>query len=352
MNRKILTCIVGCFALGIGIVIFLSAVSTDMRKMPGSFLRLFPPHPAIEGNAFDLTYNSYYIAGGTNHHVYLANYTSPLRMIVVNTVSRDTQHVKLNVKGIKDQKFWAVRVKVDSPNFYVTDGAVPRIYKGNVRDWRAARFPYDSTYFLDIAPIGSGSFVIKALGKPVRENILGKISSTLPHLQMKEGILQKQIDGVFCTDGMMHYTKTLDQLIYLYYYRNQYIVMDTNLNVIGRMNTIDTTSKVKIKVAPTSLGSWTLASPPRMVNKLSSVSGNLLFVNSTMLARNESPNATNEATTIDVYDLKTSEYKFSFYIYDYQAKERLRNFQVFGDKLLAMFNKHLQVWKLTPNYFR
>lgn len=352
MTKRIGILMVVTFVLSVSVVFILYAVSKDMRQQPGSFLREFPPHPVLEAEVLDLKYNSYYIAGGTAHHIYLANHTAPLHMIVLNSVLGDSQHIKLNVKGIDNQKFWSTRVTVDSPYYYLTDGVVPIIYKGKVQDWKATEYAYDNVYFQDILPITKESFFIRSLSKPERENILGKITTTLPHLQVEKGILKKQIDGVFCTDGMMQYDRNRNELIYLYRYRNEYIVMDTSLNVLRKQHTIDTTTRANFKIETiASTGSTTFSSPARMVNRQSSVQNGRLFVNSRLLARNEHPEAHDSQTVIDVYDLATGQYQFSFYIYDLYGKEKLREFRVFGDRLYALFEQHIQVWNLRPKYF-
>ena len=110
-------------------LIFFSGVLRDKR---GSFLRVFPSHPVLEDMVLDVRYNSYYLAGGTARHIYLGNYSSPLRMQVLNATDTTTQVVKLDIEGIMDQKSSPVRIAVDSPYFYAYDGAVPRIYKGTV----------------------------------------------------------------------------------------------------------------------------------------------------------------------------------------------------------------------------
>lgn len=353
MTRKLAIWVVGCFVLSMGVVVMLFALSKDMRRQPGSFLREFPPHPVMEGDTLNIKYNSYYIAGGTPHTVYLGNYTAPLHLLVVNMATLDSQHVRLNVKGIEEQKFWSARVKVDSPYYYLTDGAVPVIYKGNVYDWSAEKYLYDSIYFRDIVPINSGSFAVKSLSGSTGENILGKITAWPPYRSFTDKILQKQLDGVFCTDGMMHYTKALNRLVYLYYYRNEFMVMDTSLNLLYRGNTIDTTSKARIKTATIkSENSKTLSSPPHFVNTRSSVSGNWLFVNSNLLAKNEHIDAFNEGSVIDVYDLRTGTYRFSFYIYNYRGSKRMAEFRVFGNKMVVLYDKLMRIFTLRPKIFR
>jgi len=37
-------------------------MSSEMKSKHNSFLRLFPSHPVLEGNSFDLKVNSYYLA--------------------------------------------------------------------------------------------------------------------------------------------------------------------------------------------------------------------------------------------------------------------------------------------------
>jgi hypothetical protein len=351
MNKKLTIWIIGCFCISVGTVVFLFAMSGLMKDRHNSFLRLFPPHPVMEGDTVNIEYN-YYIAGGTPFTVYLGNYRAPLRMLVLNTVTLDTQHVRLNVKGIHDQKFWAARVTVDSPYYYLTDGAVPVMFKGTVHDWKAEKYLCDSIYFRDIVPLSPGSFVVKSLSGSTGENILGKITTWPPYQYFTNRILQKQLDGVFCTDGMMLFNKELNRLVYVYYYRNQFMVMDTSLNLLYRANTIDTVSRAKIRTATIeSQNTKTLSSPPFFVNRKSSVSGNWLFLNSNLLAKNEHQKAFDQGAVIDVYNLTNGKYEFSFYVYDYWGKKKMLEFRIVGDRMIVLYEKLIRMFDLRPKIF-
>lgn len=346
MRKKYILCIIICFVMSLAVVVLLVAASGGLRQQPGSFLRLFPPHPALEGDVYPLGYNSYYIAGATQAHVYLGNYTAPLHLLVIDLATQDTSHIHLRVKDIETQKFWAVRVKVVPPHYYVYDGTVPVIYKGNIFDWQAERF-HDRAYFQDMEPISSNTFFVRALSRSKRENTLGKLITQEPYAEMKDGLLEKHVDGIFCTEGMLHYEKTSQQLIYLYRYRNVFITLDTNLVARTQHHTLDTIRKTNFKIETLeSTGSTTFSTPPLLVNQYSCVSNNQLFVNSMMLAKNESISAHDHKAVIDVYDLASGEYIYSFYLYDYQGKEKLRGFHVSGNKLMALYNEHLQIWTL------
>jgi len=330
-------------------LIFFSGVLRDKR---GSFLRLFPSHPVLEEQQSNIGYNSYYLAGGTNHHIYLGNTTAPLHMLVLNTVNGDSQHVKLDIEGVMEQKFWSLRIAVDSPYYYAYDGAVPRIYKGNVVDWRAKRFAHDEEYFLDLVPIAQNSFFIKSLDGQTSESMLGKITPDSPYYQFDRSLLTKQVDGFFCTDGTMLHNREANKLIYLYRYRNEYIIMDTTLQFIGHNHTIDTISKAQIKIATLAGGNTRkMAAPPLTVNKRGATFQNWLFVQSNLLAKNEHPEAHKKASVIDVYSLPEGNYQFSFYIYHFAGTEPLRQFRIYGQTMVARFDTHVQLYRLRKEYF-
>lgn len=352
MRGRLTIVVIGTFMLSIALIVFLIGMSGMLKDKHNSFLRLFPSLPMRESKSFDLKFNSYYLAGSTAHRAYLANYVSPLHLLVIDILRSDTQHVSLKVKGIMDQKFWAVRVKVDSPDFFVADGAVPRIYKGSVKNWTADRFAYDQEYFLDYELMKSGSIAITSLNKSGNQSMLGMISTDSPHYQFKRDLLVKQVDGIFCVGGTMHFDRDLNRLVYVYFYRNQYLVMDSTLRLVGKGNTIDTTTVAKIKIAGIeSSNSRTMAAPPLMVNCKSAVYRDWLFVDSRLLARNEHPDALKEARVIDVYSIAQRRYRFSFYVFHLNGKEKMKEFRVCGNRFIALFDTHLQLFDLTPEYF-
>lgn len=353
-RKKLVATLSGSTISSIAVVVGLIFFSGVLRDRRGSFLRLFPSHPVLEKMSYDIKYNSYYLAGGTSSHIYLGNTTSPLHMLVLSTTEPDTQHVKLDIEGVMDQKFWSLRVAVDSPYFYAYDGAVPRIYKGRINDWKAKRFPYDEEYFLDLVPIGPSSFFIKSLNGKTGESMLGKINTDSPYYYFDTSLLEKQVDGVFCTDGTMLYNKEGGELIYLYRYRNQFLTMDTNLRALDLGNTIDTVTKARIEVKATNSGKiHRLSVPPPSVNKGAATFHKWLFVHSGILARNEHPKAHSEATVIDVYDLTSKQYQFSFYVWSPHTRQQpLSGFGVYGGVLVALFNNQLQIYQLSQAFFQ
>src|SRR5690606_28267369 len=351
-RKKLVTTLSGSMVSSIAVVVALIFISGVLRDRRGSFLRLFPSHPVLEKMSYDIKYNSYYLAGGTASHIYLGNTSSPLHMLVLSTSEPDTQHVRLDIEGIMDQKFWSLRIAIDSPYFYAYDGAVPRIYKGLIRDWKAKRFPHDREYFLDLVPIGPSSFFIKSLNGKTGESMLGKITTDSPYYYFDTTLLEKQVDGVFCTDGTMQRDPLRESLFYVYRYRNEYLVLDTNLNKNATGHTIDTNSHAKVRVGLLNKGKTRqLASPPQTVNVNSSAYSDWLFIQSDVPAKNEHRSARDKASVIDVYEKLSNMYLFSFYIYDHAGKERLRQFNTSSGYFVALFDTHVTIFELRSKYF-
>ncbi len=87
---------------------------------------------------------------------------------------------------------------------------------------------------------------------------------------------------------MLTYDKSLRRVIYLYYYRNQFITFDTNLKLISTGRTIDTNSVAKISIAEiASTKTTTLAAPPLLVNKNCCADNGKLYIQSGLISNNE-----------------------------------------------------------------
>ena len=339
------------FVASVSLVVALYQISFRINHADNGFIRLFPPHPVLPENVLDLPSNAYYVAGTTPTRLYLGNMIRPLELLTTPISLRDTQRVAITVENLKAIQFQRIQLKIDSPHFYILDGIRPAILKGIVNTWRAQRYMPDSAYFTEAIPLSPTSVAIRIFSRLTHTYVLGKETIQPPYLQLEPGILTKQVDGLFCMDGMLHYNRETNQLVYLYYYRNQFICMDSSLNVLYRGKTIDTISHAQIKVAALrSESSITLAAPPLTVNNRSCVSGNHLFVHSNLLASNERRETFEQASVIDVYDLRDGAYRFSFYLFN-PEKQKLHDITVTGDRLIAMFGKHLYTYKLAGKYF-
>jgi hypothetical protein len=249
--------------------------------------------------------------------------------------------------------FRFVQLRVIPPHFFLADGMVPYIGRGNTTDWKARSILNAPAYFSRIEPIDSTNLLIRAISSETKEHVLGKISLLdTSKVALSHELLQKQVDGMFDTDGVMQYNRQLEKLVYTYHYRNQYIVADDELqlNLLGK--TIDTVSRAQIKVGSiASKNQHKMAAPALTVNRYSATYGDYLFVNSNLIGRYESIDMWDQASVIDVYNLVENTYEFSFYVY-HIGENKLKSFQVLNDKFIGLIGTHIVTYQLSRYRFK
>jgi len=339
------------FLLGMVIIVSLFAATYKIRHAPNSFLREYQ-RPFLKAiPALDVKFNSYYIAGITDDHIYLGNITAPFDVLIANKAITASQNVKIRIKGVENATVYkSAAIKIDPPYFYLADGVKPVLYRGKIGEWEAERFDYDSgAYFQQLVPIGKTSFAIRTAEYKTLYNTLGKVQIDSPRIRLNSELLQKQVDGVFCTDGMLMYNSKLKRLVYNYRYRNEFIVYDTNLSIDYRGNTIDTFSRAQIKIGYTTSDRSTKLLDKQTTNIRSCTGGSYLYINSNLLAKNDSEGWLDKNSVIDVYDLTNNSYKFSFIIPLYE-NSRMRDFMVSENILIVLYDHYMVKYDLQPGY--
>lgn len=344
--------LIGLCTIGIlGILAGLYAHSplANQKIYRGSFDRKFVPGNTVSvDRVLNLGVNSYYISGLLKDTIYLSNYTVPQHLLRVDMALKDTQHIRIKITGmdsvVRPRQF---RTQVDPPYFYMLHGIAPAILRGKVNHWEARRFMADSAYYTDVVPIDTTSFVLRYYSKSQESYELALEMGETPYFQPNYDILEKQGEGYFSVDGMLHFNKELQQVVYLYRYRNEFIVMDKKLELLHRYHTLDTISVARIASKEIkSDNSITLTSQPAATQRLSAVDGNYLYINSGLLARNEEEEQFKKNMVIDVYDLTNGKYEHSFYLPRYKG-EGISRFRVLGNRIFAIHDQHLVAYTIT-----
>lgn len=339
--------------VGTGSVLSLFFLSEDIMHNRNNFVRRFPPHPAIYDRALDLKINSYYIAGMDEKYIYLGNVTAPLHIKVLDTTFQIIEETEISLSKM-DILFRTTSIQIVPPNFFFIDGTVPIIFSGKVKDWKA-NLRLTKGFFSLAVPVGPETFAIRTRSSKTNEDVLGLLKiGDCPSIELTEDILEKQIDGIFDTDGMLLYNDQLKKVIYTYYYRNQFFVMDANniltTDFIG--NTIDTISQAQIKIDYVSSKKMNkMSAPPLIVNQSTATYGDYLFVHSGLLGKFEPKSTWRRSSVIDVYNLVKNTYAFSFYIPDREG-EGLSQFRVYKDKMVCMVGNHIVLYELRDELFR
>lgn len=326
MKQKIIY-IVLTMILSAALVVVLFFRSEYLMKKENPFVRRFLPHHIDKAKYLDLKVNSYYIAGITADTIYLGNYTAPLLVTAVPTnLGVQVEHqIKLDETK---RSFRSLTVQVSDETFFVSDGTVPIIYKGTTTHWYAHKYMEEKIYFSLLAPTENDHFLFRSQRANTGEHVLGKLQvNDTSTFELYDNALQKQIDGIFDTDGQLVTDVKTQQGIYTYYYRNQYLVYHQQNNSFTQGKTIDTTTLAKIEITTLSNGETTMNAPPQKVNSKTYAYNGLLYVKSELLGKNEPKSMWKQASIIDVYDYNKNEYQYSFYTYDH-LKDKIKAFAV------------------------
>jgi uncharacterized membrane protein YphA (DoxX/SURF4 family) len=329
-----------CLFCSIGIVALLFLLSEDMIHQRNPFVRRFPIHVQKEVSQFDLHYNSYYFAGIADGKIYLGNTTAPLHILAVDTSLAGAVRKQIKLDRVK-LPFHSVQVRITPPYFYVSDGTVPCIYKGSTKDWKALLQKGKIMHFSLMEPIDSVTLAFRGSDPKTGENRIGLFKlDTRTATTTNPDLLQKQLDGIFDTDGMLLYNLQRKWLHYIYYYRNQFVTADAKLVLKHTRNTIDTVSKAQLKIANLRGGESKLSAPALLINRTAAVYKNLLFVNSDRIGKYEDDSMLKHATILDIYNLNSGNYLLSFYLYHIN-KQKMKSFKVVGNTIYTLTGNYL-----------
>lgn len=338
------------FSIAVVVILFLSSEHEVHRN--NAFMRRYPHHPITKKYNLEIKYNSYYLAGYENHNLYLGNATAPLHVLKVNLQTKDTAHIRIDLEP-SDEPFRAVKVKLVPPYFFVMDGSVPCIYRGRIGVWKAKVWMKDVAFFSKGIPIANNKFFIRAISVETKKSVLGLLSKSDDFdVNLNPELLEEQIDGVFDVDGKMLASENGDMLAYVYYYRNQFFVMDSNLKLLAKNETIDTIRNAQIQLTSrNSKGEIEMSAPPIIVNKTAALWSDKMLIHSDRIGKYEKEEMRAQAAIIDVYHWKSQTYEFSFYIYKIKGKT-LREFNLYDNYVVALIHNSLSVYHLKETYFK
>lgn len=354
MLKKITISTLSIVLFSMLVIAFLYLTTDQPIRYNQNFTRVFNSNFLQEKSVLNIKEDWYYIAGLTADYVFLGNKKNTLNVLTINSSLTDTLHINILAEKSDNIKLENSYLQVDSPFFYIKDGNTPFLYRGNLWQWNARPHLKHYPPFSQAVPISSNSLIIQTIvgteGSELIENTIGKIAIDSPYIRLNSTLLERQIDGYYSTAGTLRYSKSLNYVIYTYLFRNLYIVLDTNLNLVYKGNTIDSVSHVKIKPIEIDKSSFTLASPNALVNNNSQISEKWLFVHSNLMAKNETKKIFENASVIDVYDITNHQYKFSFYLNNYR-QQKMTDFKINQDRLFAIYGNNIVRYNINKEYF-
>jgi hypothetical protein len=327
-----------CVIAGTGVVFTLFIYSQKINHQHNSFSRLFPPHFLSRPRLFELSFNSFYLAGFTNANFFLGNRTAAAFVLKLNYTLTDTQQLILKVPPSIPIVASAIRVLIDSPDIMMLEGLTPRKLSGHMNNLEMSDDNYIGPPFNAVTILSKKSLLIRTYDDSLHKNILIKLNSNDQNPLRIENILVPIGDGVFSLDGILSTDLVTGKMIYVYFYRNEFLSLDSNIRTLIKGHTIDSIKTPDIKISRiVSDNAMTFSAPPLMVNYTACANAGYLYVNSKLKAKNEDDLSFSENSVIDIYSLKTGEYIYSFYIPDHDHG-KIKSFQVVDHKLVVLYD--------------
>lgn len=324
----------GGLLVSAGLTLQLFLASERIVHFENRFQRRYP-HPSVLQTAkAPLPYNSYYIAGFSTDRIYLGNSTAPLHLLSCDFGLKNFKReaIRMDTAGVP---FSGAQVRVENGKFYLLNGTVPYVYEGSLLQWEARKKGAALKRFT-LAEVLGDSLAVRTFSEQ-GDNLLGiQPLSAKGVPAYNAALLQKQADGIFDTDGTL--LAGDGRAVYLYFYRNEFVVADGRLKIVGRGRTIDTISRAQVMAASGRQGLRQMQQVPLLVNRRATLSGNLLFVNSQLPGKEDIDKLWKQASIIDVYDIRDSSYRFSFPLYDIEGR-KLDSFKVIGRHIYLINEK-------------
>ncbi len=327
-----------CFCFSVLAIAILFKISEVPNTKKNGFERFFKSSSPIKPTLYkNLNVPGFYIIEINQDNIFLANQDTQ-ELLVANTDFSQVQNQTLDVPKELDRM--DLVGMVDS-NIYLVNRK-----NGSIFDYRnKSNTELSNMHFTDALAISDETFILRTADSLSHQHVISKVNLRTLHSKHQIQALEKQVDGFLCTDGMFVYDKQLNRVVYIYYYRNGFVCLDTNLNVIYNANTIDTTTKAKIQVRKNKFNEYNFSQPAVVTNKKAAVSQGLLFIHSGLLADNEDRREFSKSSVIDVYDLSNGKYRFSFHVVD-QGKSKISAFRVFKGNLVAIQGNFLFLYSL------
>ncbi|MFX1705048.1 hypothetical protein PV783_13890 [Chitinophaga sp. CC14] len=331
------------FLLGAGAIasiLVLFFITQNYNDRRNNFVRLFPPHIAWLQDELDLGVNSFYIAGTTDQNIFLGNTTTPAYITRSNIDRIDTSRFRVMIAPDTKILYDKGQYSIDSPYINLVDLVSRKmLMTSNPNDKlypvALPQLLIAQTVLLNQADIVCRTYDVKADRAYLKKYAItqNEPASTLE--------LPKQSEGLFSPDGNLIYDAVKKQLVYVFRYKNQFLVIDTNLQLIKANRTLDTNTFAKVqRVYIASQNKMTMSKPPVVVNASSALWNGLLFIKSPLLSSNENRSSFKNNEPIDIYNTNTGAYLYSFYLPKFKGST-CREFTVRKNKLLALYDHYL-----------
>jgi hypothetical protein len=338
--KRHLVLIPATILLGIAIVFFLSWRSyktgdIDFRRVYSNIELKNPDSLLNEGIES--------LAGMTNSRLFFQK-KNPSQILSTSYRLKDFDTFNLNIPLLPKMTS-SVFTFVDSPYVQVLAGRLSLAFLASLKDDSVKSYKLPATLFTRAAKLSDTSFFLRAVDTSIQKmDQLFMVNNVSGARIIEQSVSQLNKDGGISTDGMLNYDKTSGYLVYVHFYSSEFIVMDAAARLVYRGNTIGPSESAQI-LTRLNGSSMTSVTPKKFINISSAVWNGHLYIGSAAKSLSDSDDSFTKNTVIDLYELKTGEYKMSFKL-PQPGKEKAYKFYVLQDKLIVFYKSRILSYDL------
>lgn len=355
IRKRILDSIILMIAfslVSLGSILYLYYQSEHLAQKENNFTRRFLQHAVDEVERLDLKVNSYYFAGSTKDSLYLGNHTTPFILNSLDNNLQSTQTLRI-VPDQADFTFKSSRILVKNNYYYLYDGTVPVLYKGEVGLSNVRTISYHELYFNQLQTLDGRSFIFRTYAAEKKIQALGLLQTDSSKTKIKvfPELLEKMNDGIFDTDGKLIVDDYSNAVIYVFSYRNKFVVFDKNLENKQTFHTIDNLRNQQIEVINLKDGQKKMKNRPILVNKSVFAYRGLLFIESERKGKFENKKQQKQSITIDIYSTDDQKYLGSFYLPNPHSAKKIQ-FYIKDNSFYLLIENELIRYRFAQNIIK
>lgn len=352
MNRKIVISLISVFLLCTLTLLIIIRWSNKPNVVRNGFARQILISDPQQLHKSDIATPLYQLAGSSGNKLFFYGIDPRLIFITdTNLKIIDTIRAALPLSPKTSRAF---EIIIDSAHldFYAKNLAEIARYDLNDLTKISQVVQIQSPILTRIVPISPEKIALRAFDSSQRFQVFkianrtnGEILKATP---VRDTLAQ---DGGFASDGLIKYDELSNRIIYMNFYNNEFICMDTSLNIVYEGHTIDTFSNTNVAVRNSAAlrkegrGSIMPSVPLKVINKECDVSDGKLYIMSRLKADNENTADFDQNSNIDIYDIATGSYRGSFYIPNANGK-KARSFRVFNNYIVALYGESVIKYSL------
>ena len=158
------------------------------------------------------------------------------------------ENLSINLPNLTSYSFKSIQNKVYADQLYTYDGSVPVLFQGPPDGQKMSQELYKRAFFDKIIPVSDSTFIIGTTAASSGNYALGNITSNTGKTRIYPKLLEPQIDGVFDVNGFLLFNNLLNLVVYQYRYRNEYLLLNTQLELQTKGKLIDTIATAQLEV--------------------------------------------------------------------------------------------------------